>query len=336
MKNSTDRDGTLAVQQMHAGRHKSGAFSYKAARRRLTDAARGAAQTSRGVPPFRYGRGPTRRGGRPGGIDDMSSPLNLLCRCLALLPLAWSLGVGAAHAATRSKPPAADRVAAQAQQPPAATQGHKAKAKALAQAKSQAKATKSTGRKAEAARAAGRGAVSAKAGARKAEGVRSVGRAGASAKTAAAGKSVKSKATARAAPPSPKSRLDYSGRKRVGKASYYARHFGGRKMADGTPMRLNHHNAASKTLPLGTTAKVTNLKTGKSAVVKIQDRGPFVQGRIVDLSPATARAVGITSREGVAPVEVTPIEVPMPDGSVRLGEAARDPLARQQIARARD
>ncbi|WP_156902266.1 septal ring lytic transglycosylase RlpA family protein [Azohydromonas australica] len=262
----------------------------------------------------------------------MSSPLNLLCRCLALLPLAWSLGVGAAHAATRGKAPAAARVAAQAQQAPAAAPGHKSTAKSQAQAKSQAKAAKSTGRKAEAARAAGRGAASAKA-----EGTRSASRAGTPAKTATAGKTGKPKvAAAHAAPPSPKSRLDYSGRKRVGQASYYARHFGGRKMADGTPMRLNHHNAASKTLPLGTTAKVTNLKTGQSAVVKIQDRGPYVQGRIVDLSPATARAVGITSREGVAPVEVTPIEVPMPDGSVRQGEAAHDPLARQQIARAKD
>ena len=270
----------------------------------------------------------------------MSSPFKLLCRRLALLPLAWSLGVGAVHAATPSKSPEAARVAAQAQHPPAAAPGQKAKSQAMsksqAQAKSQAKA-KPTGRTAEGARAAGRGAVSAKAGVRKAESVRSAGRAGTSSKAAAAGKAVKPKVAAgRAAPPSPKSRLDYSGRKRVGQASYYARHFGGRKMADGTPMRLNHHNAASKTLPLGTTAKVTNLKTGKCAVVKIQDRGPYVQGRIVDLSPATARAVGITPREGVAPVAVTPIEVPMPDGSVRLGEAAHDPLARQQIARARD
>ena len=89
-------------------------------------------------------------------------------------------------------------------------------------------------------------------------------------------------------------------------------------------------------LPLGTIAKVTNLKTGRSAVVKIQDRGPFVKGRIVDLSPATARAVGLTAKEGVAPVEVTPIEVPMPDGSVRPGDAAREPVTRTQVARARE
>jgi rare lipoprotein A len=136
--------------------------------------------------------------------------------------------------------------------------------------------------------------------------------------------------------PSSRTKLDFSGRKRVGQASYYSQRLAGRRMADGTRMRLNHHNAASKTLPLGTIAKVTNLKTGRSAVVKIQDRGPFVKGRIVDLSPATARAVGLTAKEGVAPVEVTPIEVPMPDGSVRRGDAAREPATRTQVARIRE
>ncbi len=61
------------------------------------------------------------------------------------------------------------------------------------------------------------------------------------------------------------------------------------------------------------------MKTGKSAVVTIQDRGPYVEGRIVDLSPATAQEIGITRREGVTKVEVAPITVPQPDGSVKLG-----------------
>jgi rare lipoprotein A len=123
-----------------------------------------------------------------------------------------------------------------------------------------------------------------------------------------------------------KQKLDLTGRKRVGKASFYARNFGGRKMADGTPMNLHGDNAASKTLPLGTTAKVTNLETGQSAVVKIQDRGPCVQGRIVDLSPSTAEKVGITPHEGVAKVEVAPISVPLPDGSVKPGQASGTPI----------
>ena len=117
-------------------------------------------------------------------------------------------------------------------------------------------------------------------------------------------------------------KLDLSGRKRVGKASFYAGQFVGRKMADGTRMDPTRDNAASKTLPLGTVAKVTNLETGQSAVVTIKDRGPYRPGRIVDLTPATAHKVGITREQGVAPVEVTPIAVPMPDGGVKTGEAA--------------
>ena len=116
--------------------------------------------------------------------------------------------------------------------------------------------------------------------------------------------------------------LDHSGKKRVGKASFYAGFFAGRKMADGNRMDPHDDNAASKTLPLGTKARVTNLDTGKSAVVTIQDRGPYVPGRIVDLSPSTAHEIGITPKVGVAPVEVAPIAVPLPDGSVKPGEGA--------------
>ena len=63
------------------------------------------------------------------------------------------------------------------------------------------------------------------------------------------------------------------------------------------------------------------METGKSAVVTIQDRGPHVKGRIVDLSPSTAQKIGIERDEGVAKVEVTPITVPLPDGSVKTGVA---------------
>jgi len=138
-------------------------------------------------------------------------------------------------------------------------------------------------------------------------------------------------ATAQATPPariaSAPAKPDLSGRKRVGKASFYAKQFSGRKMADGRPMDPHRDNAASRTLPLGTKAKVTNLETGRSAVVTIQDRGPYVPGRIVDLSPATAQEVGITPKKGVATVEVAPIAVPLPDGSVKPGAAAPDAQA---------
>jgi rare lipoprotein A len=122
--------------------------------------------------------------------------------------------------------------------------------------------------------------------------------------------------------PLEKLNIDRSGRKRFGKASFYARMFAGRKMADGNRMRPTGNNAASLTLPLGTTAQVTNLETGKTAVVTIQDRGPYVDGRIVDLSPATAKQIGLDHSKGVTEVEVAPITVPQPDGHIKLGEGA--------------
>jgi rare lipoprotein A len=118
--------------------------------------------------------------------------------------------------------------------------------------------------------------------------------------------------------------LDRSGHKRRGKASFYAGKFAGRKMADGTIMEPQGDNAASKTLPLGTTARVTNLENGRSVVVTIRDRGPYIQGRIVDLSPATAKEIGIERKNGIAKVEVAPIVVPLPDGHVKLGAAVTD------------
>jgi rare lipoprotein A len=111
---------------------------------------------------------------------------------------------------------------------------------------------------------------------------------------------------------------DLSARKRRGNASYYARQFFGKPMANGAPMNPRGNNAASRTLPLGTVAKVTNVATGKSAIIRIEDRGPYIKGRIVDLSPSTAYKIGITRRLGVAKVVVAPIAVPLPDGRVRL------------------
>jgi rare lipoprotein A (peptidoglycan hydrolase) len=134
--------------------------------------------------------------------------------------------------------------------------------------------------------------------------------------------------TIMAAPPEDKTEkmpADLSGHKRVGKATIYAKRFAGHKMADGAAMRTEGNNAASKTLPIGTTAKVTNLETGASAVVKIEDRGPYVKGRIVDLSPSTARKIGIDSKQGVAKVSVEPIAVPLPNGEIKPGVAAHDP-----------
>lgn len=88
-----------------------------------------------------------------------------------------------------------------------------------------------------------------------------------------------------------------------GKASYYARKFQGRKMANGDPYRRGKLTAAHKTLPFGTKVKVTNLQTNETVKVKITDRGPFVRGRIVDLSESAAKRVGML-KAGVVPVKV--------------------------------
>lgn len=117
--------------------------------------------------------------------------------------------------------------------------------------------------------------------------------------------------------------IDHSGRTQVGKASYYSKRFDNRKMADGERFNPNANVAASKTLPLGTTAKVVNLDTGKSAIVTVQDRGPHVDGRAIDVSPKVAQTLDM-KHKGVVPVEVKPIAVPVPSGGVKLGAGAAD------------
>ena len=117
--------------------------------------------------------------------------------------------------------------------------------------------------------------------------------------------------------------LDRSGKARKGKASYYGQKFYSKKMADGTPMNPQSNVAASKTLPLGTKARVTNLENGKTDEVEIKDRGPYVKNRIVDVSPKTADKLGL-KENGTAPVEVKPVEVPQPDGSVKQGTGATE------------
>lgn len=92
-----------------------------------------------------------------------------------------------------------------------------------------------------------------------------------------------------------------------GKGSYYhAERFDGRPMANGDRFDAQSNAAASKTLPLGTVADVTNRDTGETRRVVIEDRGPYVQGRVIDLSPKTAEELGMR-HDGVAPVEVKPV-----------------------------
>ena len=99
----------------------------------------------------------------------------------------------------------------------------------------------------------------------------------------------------------------------TGKASIYASRFQGRRMSDGQRFNTGSNAAASKTLPLGTKAEVTDLKTRKSADVVIKDRGPVPRGRVIDLTPHTARKIGLTAKQGLAPVKVVPISIPRAD-----------------------
>ena len=119
--------------------------------------------------------------------------------------------------------------------------------------------------------------------------------------------------------------IDRSGEARKGKASYYGKKFHGRKMADGTPMDPNANIAASKTLPLGTKAKVTNLENGKSEVVEIRDRGPYVDGRIIDVTPKVAEKLDM-KQDGVATVEVRPIELPGSGAASKQASAADETM----------
>jgi len=92
----------------------------------------------------------------------------------------------------------------------------------------------------------------------------------------------------------------------VGTASYYSHRFAGRKTASGARMSPSKMTAASKTLPLGTRAKVTNLNTGKSVAVTVNDRGPYAKRRVIDVSPRAAEVLDMKD-DGVAPVKVEPL-----------------------------
>lgn len=90
----------------------------------------------------------------------------------------------------------------------------------------------------------------------------------------------------------------------TGMASYYK---SGKRTANGERFNPQGLTAAHRTLPFGTKVAVTNLKTGKTVVVRINDRGPFIKGRVIDLSLGAAKVVGLT-KSGVARVKVTVLD----------------------------
>ncbi|MBW8889752.1 MAG: septal ring lytic transglycosylase RlpA family protein [Fibrobacteres bacterium] len=96
-----------------------------------------------------------------------------------------------------------------------------------------------------------------------------------------------------------------SGWSQEGIISYYADKFQGRKTASGRRFDKNAFTAAHRSLPFGTKVNVTNLANGKSVIVEINDRGPYSEDRILDLSPAAARKIGLLGRGTVkAKIEV--------------------------------
>ena len=84
------------------------------------------------------------------------------------------------------------------------------------------------------------------------------------------------------------SELDTSGAYQIGVASYYGKKFHGRKTANGEVFNMYKLTAAHRVLPLGTEVRVTNLSNGRWVEVKVNDRGPFIEGRVLDLSFAAA------------------------------------------------
>lgn len=98
-----------------------------------------------------------------------------------------------------------------------------------------------------------------------------------------------------------------AGHRERGLASWYGEDFHGKRTSSGTPYDMYAISAAHKTLPIPTYVRVTRLDNGRSLVVRIDDRGPFVDGRVIDLSYGAARKLGMVE-QGTAPVEVVALQ----------------------------
>ena len=97
----------------------------------------------------------------------------------------------------------------------------------------------------------------------------------------------------------------------IGRASWYGPPYHNRRGSNGEVYNMNAMTAAHRTLPLGSIVRVTNLKTGHTALVRITDRGPFIPGRVLDLSLAAARKIDVYL-PGIAEVKVEVMQAPAP------------------------
>ncbi|GFM53134.1 hypothetical protein PSCICL_10140 [Pseudomonas cichorii] len=101
--------------------------------------------------------------------------------------------------------------------------------------------------------------------------------------------------------------IDPHGYDETGRASYYGSRHHGKRTASGEPFNQNALTAAHRELPFGTRVKVTNLDNDKSVVLRINDRGPHVRGRLIDVSREAAEQLGML-RSGTAPVRVQSLD----------------------------
>lgn len=129
---------------------------------------------------------------------------------------------------------------------------------------------------------------------------------------------------------SPRVRMPTGGGQ-VGMASWYGPKFHGRQTASGEVFNMHQLSAAHRTLPLGSWVHVTNLENGQSIQVRINDRGPFVRGRIIDLSYAAARSIDMV-QQGVVRVHVHPLGA-RPPVVARADDGRRPDLRRYHAAR---
>jgi len=95
----------------------------------------------------------------------------------------------------------------------------------------------------------------------------------------------------------------------TGKATHYGRSWNGRRTSSGERLDMDGYQCAHRTLPFGTLVRVTNTKTGKSCIVKVVDRGPFGKGKVIDLTIAPTKKIGMWGH-GVAPVTLEIVENP--------------------------
>jgi rare lipoprotein A len=133
--------------------------------------------------------------------------------------------------------------------------------------------------------------------------------------------------------PAPRSSASYYapttyGSSRTQVASWYGPGFAGRRTSSGEIYNPEGLTAASTTLPLGSHVRVLNPDTGRSVVVRINDRGPFVHGRSLDLSHGAAQQIGLTGK-GVGRVQVTPTATSTPSASWSGGDYAESSVTAQ-------